>query len=80
MRLGALGKKVDVQWTIRQLIGEFELRGHSHAATLQSLFAIPKICSWRRLICHRETLIWERGRLWAAGLWRLCIPCISRNN
>ena len=34
MRLCALGKNVDVQRSICQLIGEFEPCGHSHAATL----------------------------------------------
>ena len=42
MRLGALGKNVDVQRTIRQLIGEFELRGHSHATTLPMIVHDPQ--------------------------------------
>ena len=42
MRLGALGKNVDVQRTICQLIGEFELRGHSHATTLPMIVHDPQ--------------------------------------
>ena len=42
MRLGALGKNIDVQRTIRQLIGEFELRGHSHATTLPMIVHDPQ--------------------------------------
>jgi hypothetical protein len=34
MRLGALGKDVDMQRAVRQLIGEFELCGHSYTTTL----------------------------------------------
>ena len=41
MRLGALGKNVDVQRTICQLIGEFEPRGHSHATTLPMIVHDP---------------------------------------
>ena len=42
MGLRALGKNVEVQRTIRQLIGEFELRGYSHATTLPMIVHDPQ--------------------------------------
>jgi len=42
MGLRALGKNVEVQRTIRQLIGELELRSHSHATTLPMIVHDPQ--------------------------------------
>jgi len=42
MSLGTLSKNIDVQRTIRQLIGEFQLRRHTHASTLPMVVNDPQ--------------------------------------
>ena len=42
MSLGTLGENVDVQRTIRQVIGEFQLRRDTHATTLPMVVNDPQ--------------------------------------
>lgn len=34
MRLSTLGENINVQWTIRQMVSEFQLRRHTHTTAL----------------------------------------------
>jgi hypothetical protein len=49
MSPGTLGEKIDVQRTIRRLIGEFQLRRHAHATTLPMVVNDPLGCECGRL-------------------------------
>jgi hypothetical protein len=57
VRVRALGKRVDVYWTVGQQIGKLELRGSTDAATLPMIVDDPEDLLLRRHGAHVDLFL-----------------------